>query len=353
MQSQSILYLGRQSGTCLHRANALRRLGHDVEILDPYSFVPAGSWVDKWIFETGGLFLESVVERKVSAALPAKRFDLVYVDGGELIGPSLIRRLKDLYGKVINYNIDDPYGSRDRNKWRLYLQSVPFYDLVVVIRDCNIPEAKAAGAQSVLLVSRAADELAHAPRQLTDIERERRAADVTFIGTWMPERGPFIGKLIQLGLPVTVYGDRWQKAREWPAIAPYWRGAGIYNDHEYALAILASKVCLGLLSKGNRDLSTTRSFEIPYLASVLCAERTSEHVQLYREGEDAVFWSNPEECADKCKLLLGDESWREWVARNGRERCIANGTTNQRVMAQILACAFGESAHKVGVLSSK
>ncbi len=353
MQSQSILYLGRNSGTCLHRAKALRRLGHKVEILDPYSFVPTGPWVDKWIFETGGLFLEGVLERKVLAALPAREFDVVYVDGGELIGPSLVRRLKDRFGKVINYNIDDPYGSRDRNKWRLYLKSVPFYDLVVVIRGCNIPEAKAAGAQSVLLVSRAADEVAHAPRQLTEVERERWGADVTFVGTWMPERGPFIAKLIQLGLPMALYGDRWQKAREWPVIAPAWRGSGLYDDQQYALAILASKVCLGLLSKGNRDLSTTRSFEIPHLGSVLCAERTAEHVQLYREGEEAAFWSDPEECAETCKSLLRDDSWRDRVARNGRERCIANGTTNERVMAQILSCASAGSPHKVGVLSSK
>jgi spore maturation protein CgeB len=100
-------------------------------------------------------------------------------------------------------------------------------------------------------------------------------------------------------------------------------------------------VSLGLLSKGNRDLTTQRSFEIPYLGGVLCAERTSEHVALYREDFEAVFWSTPEECAEKCMQLLRDEQRRERLAINGRHRCLRNGTTNEYVMAQILEEAVG------------
>ncbi len=350
MSISSILYLGPDRGTCLHRAQALRRLGHKVTILNPYSFIPSGKWAQKWIVETGGLFFERAVEQGVLSSLPSSRFDLVYVDGGELVGPSLVRRLKDRFGTVINYNIDDPYGTRDRKKWRLYLKSVPFYDLVVVIRNLNVPEAKAAGARSVLLVSRAADEVAHAPRKLTSEEREHWASEVAFIGTWMPERGLFFRKLIQLGVPLTIYGDRWQKAKEWPVLRPYHRSAGLWDDEQYALAIQGSKVCLGLLSKGNRDLCTQRSFEIPFLNSVLCAERTSEHLELYREGEEAAFWKGPEECAKTCESLLSDERWRERIAASGRRRCIENGTINECVMARIVAQAFSSARDRTVAL---
>jgi spore maturation protein CgeB len=152
----------------------------------------------------------------------------------------------------------------------------------------------------------------------------------------MPERGPFLAALIRLGVPLTIYGDRWHKAKEWKTLRPYWRGPGLRNDDDYASAVQAAKICLGLLSKGNRDLSTTRSFEIPLLGGVLCAERTSEHLQLYREDEDAVFWSSPEECAQKCMQLLNDEERRQRIANNGRERCVHNQTTNEHVLTQIL-----------------
>src|SRR3984893_15402741 len=99
----------------------------------------------------------------------------------------------------------------------------------------------------------------------------------------MPERGPFLARLIELGIPLTIRGNRWNKAKEWPLLENFWQGPGVYNDEDYAKAIQCAKVSLGLLSKGNRDQHTTRSMEIPSLQGLLCAERTREHESLYRE----------------------------------------------------------------------
>ena len=77
------------------------------------------------------------------------------------------------------------------------------------------------------------------------------------------------------------YGDRWQKAPEWPVIKNIWRGPGLVGQ-DYVEAIQSAKICLGLLSKQNRDQHTMRSVEIPYISSVLCAERTEEHLAMYR-----------------------------------------------------------------------
>jgi spore maturation protein CgeB len=272
----------------------------------------------------------------VLAAIPPKQFDLVYIDGGELIGSSLVRELRQRFGTVVNYNIDDPFSERDGRRWRLYLESVPLYDLVVVVRDCNVSEALSSGARNVLRVYMSADEVAHSPRQITKQDSSKWASEVAFVGTWMPERGPFMARLLELGVPLSIYGCRWQKAREWSVLRSAWRGPGVYGDDEYARVIQCAKVNLGLLSKGNRDLSTTRSFEIPSLGGVLCAERTSEHMQLYRENEEAVFWGDPEECARKCMQLVDDGKFRKSLGTNSRFRCLRNGTMNETVLTQIV-----------------
>ncbi len=93
---------------------------------------------------------------------------------------------------------------------------------------------------------------------------------------------------------------------------------------------------MGLLSKANRDLSTTRSFEIPYLGGLLCAQRTAEHTSLFSEDQEAIFWSDPDECAFKCMDLLEDETRRRRIAIAGRARTLQNGMANERVLAQIL-----------------
>ena len=335
--NHSILYLGPGSGTSRQRADALRRLGHSVWILDPRQFLPANSVIDKWIFETGGFFFEDRIRRCVLSEVVQKDFDLVYVDGGALVGPLLVRELKRRFGTVINYNIDDPYGSRDSSKWRLYLAALSEYDLVIVVRPCNKEESQRAGARRTFLIGMSCDEVAHAPRHISEQIRQKWAADVLFVGTWMPERGPLLVRLIELGVPLTIYGDRWQKAPEWTLLEKHWRGPGIHHSDDYAFAVQCSKVCLGLLSKGNRDMVTTRSVEIPRLGGVLCAERTSEHLRLYKEDEEAVFWTDAQECADRCRQLLSNEPWRARVARNGQIRCLANGLMNEQILSKILS----------------
>lgn len=334
-----ILYVGPDSGTSRHRAHALSRLGHRVHVVDPRVFIARSRWLVRWAWWTGGLFLEEALRRQVLARIGGHEWTLALVDGGELIGPALVRDLKRRCGIVVNYNADDPFGRRDGPRWRLYLKAVPQYDLVVVVREVNVAEAYVRGARRVLRVYRSADEEAHAPRPLTPVDRRRWADDVIFVGTWMPERGALVRELIHAGLPLSIYGDGWQKASEWAAFRPAWRGPAIYGD-DYVKAIRGAKVCLGLLSKGNRDLHTNRTMEIPFAGGVLCAERTSEHRALYREGEEAVFWSDVRECAERCRELIAGDTRRAAIADNGRRRCVANGHLNERVMERMLCEAL-------------
>ena len=214
---RSILYLGGTSGTSRHRALSLTRLGHKVRILEPLSFLPVRRITGYWARHTGALGLETFICNRILESIGSAEFDLVWVDPGHLVGPVLVRHLRRRAEQVINYNVDDPYGKRDGHWWRLYLRAVPYYDLIVVVRDCNIPEAYRAGARDVLKVYRSADEVAHAPRPLSPTDRVKWAADVSFVGTWMPERGPFMSRLVERGVSLKIRGNRWSRAAEWPA----------------------------------------------------------------------------------------------------------------------------------------
>ena len=72
------------------------------------------------------------------------------------------------------------------------------------------------------------------------------------------------------------------------------------------------------------------------IGGFLCAERTEEHLAMYKEDEEAVFWSTPEECAEKCFALLADEERRNRIAEAGRRRCMNSGYLNEPVMRRIL-----------------
>lgn len=331
----NILYLGMLSGTCLDRANAYRRLGHRVTHIDPRTLLPASSWVDRITWHLGDHWLSPLMTRQLKRTLLGRHFDLCHVDSGEWINRAGVRVLKECADQVINYNIDDPTGSRDTRRFTCYRSAVASYDLVVVVREENVPEVKALGARNVLRVYRSADEVTHAPRSLTPDDQEKWAADVLFVGTWMPERGPFLLRLIELGVPLSIRGARWEKAPEWPQLKAHWKGGHIEGD-DYAKAIQCAKVNLGLLSKGNRDLHTTRSIEIPALGGLLCAQRTSEHESLYIDKIEAIFWENAEEAADVCLIALKDKNSRKRISSLGRKRAIENNLFNESILQLII-----------------
>ena len=342
-----LLYLGIERGTSEHRANALRRLGHSVMTVNPslgipstFSSGPMQRILAVWARYAGYAGLASLSRNYVLQAVSGKTFDAVWVDGGALVSRGLVEDLKKIAGKVVNYNLDDPYGNRDANYWRQYLNAIPAYDLIVVVREENVQEARQLHAKKVLHVFRAADEVAHAPRVLTEKEKAKWGSEILFVGTAFPERGPFFAELIRLGVPISIYGGRRQRLKEWKTIEGHWKGPGLEDAYTYSTAILAAKACLGLLSSENRDLHTQRSMEIPALGGVFCAQRTSEHLALYREDQEAVFWDSPEECANKCSALLRDDAWRESVAHKGHERYLTNGWTNMKVAEKILTAAF-------------
>jgi hypothetical protein len=335
-----ILYLGSDRGTSKHRADALVRLGHEVEVLNPAAFIREVPLAGVWQRYLGAVGLASRVKAGILSRVKTSTFNLVWVDSGALISASLVADLKRTGTRVINLNLDDPFGNRDLNTWTQYRSAMSEYDLVVVVREENVAEAYELNAKRVLRIYRAADEVAHARRTLTPDEIAKWHSDVLFVGTAFPERGAFFRDLVRLGVPLSIYGNKWSELKEWKALKHCWKGPGLEDAYSYSTAILASKISLGLLSKENRDLHTTRSLEIPSLGAVFCAERTSEHLNLYREDEEAVFWSSAEECAAKCAALLANGDWRRSVATRGHERYLKNGWTNEKVAEMILHAAF-------------
>ncbi len=334
-----VLYLGPRSGTCLDRANALRRLGAHVEHLSLRELLPPSRWVDRWTWRVGGHWFGRWIDAALAKALHGRAFDLCHVDGGEWVTPAVVARLRRHARRVVNYNIDDPTGPRDGPRFAAYRQAAPHYDLLVVVREENLPELQRLGAQRVMRVFRSADELSHAPRRIGATDALAWASEVLFLGSWFPERGPFLLELVARGVPLTIRGPSWHKAPEWDRLRAHWAGGALAGD-DYAKALQCARVNLGLLSRDNRDSHTTRSLEIPSLGGLLCAERTAEHRSMYQEGAEALFWDGAAECAAVCLAALADDDRRARIARAGQQRFRRDGHRNERVMQRIVDAAL-------------
>jgi spore maturation protein CgeB len=331
-----VLYIGNQTGTSLQRINAFKRLEIEITIFDPWehSVIPS-RLLNKYIFDFGGIGLIRMINYLMKRKLSHVKADFVWINGGDLIGPHFVRWLKESYGFVLNYNNDLPFGNRDKNRWIQYFKSVAFYDLLLVRSNTNIELPIKMGAKKVASMYMLSDEIIHRKQPMTELQRSQYESQVLFVGTWFPERGGFVEDLIKKGVPLTIYGDRWNKSPEWSRIKNHWKGPSL-NGLEYSYAIQSAQICLGLVSEENNDLHTSRSIEVPAIGSLLCAKRTYEHLLMYEEGKEAFFWNDAGECADICKNLLNDESLINSVAKAGSVRAIKNELTNESFIQGVL-----------------
>lgn len=337
-----ILYVGALwfGSTALHRMVALQDLGHDVIGID--TTPPDRRWehfLPIRILRRLGYHLDLAgANRRILEHIHRDSFDLLWIDKGLTIFPKTLKLVKRIQPGclLVSYSPDDMMNPRNQSRW--YLASLPIYDLHVTTKAYNVAELKSLGAKDVVFVGSGYDPHTHHPISLTPEERRIWGADVGFIGDFERARYEMMLALARAGVQVTVRGPRWEPyVGRHPnlIIKPGW----VLGD-DYAKAICATKINLCFLRKANRDLHTTRSFEIPACGGFMLAERTDEHLALFREGEEAEFFGDERELISKVKYYLQDEAKRREIAFRGRERCLRSGYSNQERLASVLDYLF-------------
>jgi hypothetical protein len=257
----------------------------------------------------------------VERALRTKSIEVLWLDKALNVAPDTIRLARHLGAKVIEYTPDD---CRIRNNVSAdMLAGIPECDVFVTSKRHNIEWLQTRGARRVVWSYQGFDEDDHQPPRPVDLDpglRER----VVFVGAFEAERARTIESLLRAGLPVTVI-SAWKQWRQLTSYPQFSFRCGHVFGTAYATAHASSAVSLGFLRKSAQDEHTTRTFEIPACGGVMLTERTVEQTQVFREGEEAEFFSNDDECIARCRVLLADAQRREFIRQAGRHRCLGSG----------------------------
>jgi spore maturation protein CgeB len=236
----------------------------------------------------------------------------------------------------LSYMIDNAFGPRKDPGWRLYKKTIPFFDLHCTQRNVSIVDLKQRGAKDVIKIQTAYDRTSHfpPPDSWSDANRNR---DVSFIGTPYDDRADFLSRLSDLGLPIVISGPRtaWRKALSEKHFNTMFRGGELWDD-AYREAIWKSRINLSFITKGNQDEYSHKAFEIVGCGGFLLAERSEGHLERFRDGEEAVFFSSLAECEEKIRLHLWDEETRKRIAAAGRRRAELSGYHNDAQLQLIL-----------------
>ena len=321
-----------------YRLWALERLGHTVIPLNSYGYEPVMPLLRKVLHRAQmGPWVEGL-NREVLRAAQRERPDVFWADKLLSLRPQTLRRLRGLGIRTISYMIDNAFGPRRDPGWRLYMQCIPEFDLHATQRDANVLDYRVRGARDVIKIQTAFEPTVHFPPP-AEWDDRRRDREVSFIGTPYDQRGEFLTRLWkEFEVPVVISGADWlwRKSLSPDAANAMFTGGELYGA-AYREAIWRSRINLSFLTHSNQDEFVHKSFEIAGCGAFLLAERSAGHRQRFVEDEEAVFFSDAEECAAKIRRYLPDEAARTRIAAAGHARAVRDGYSNDAQVERILA----------------
>ncbi|HKX18683.1 MAG TPA: glycosyltransferase [bacterium] len=269
----------------------------------------------------------------------ADRFrpEIVLAVKSPFVTPATLRRIKAGTGAIlVNYATDDPFNPA--NATPDLRHGIPIYDVYACTKRAIMEDVRRAGCRTVIYTMFGYKPSVHFPeRPATNDEARRFRSDVVVVGGADPDRLRELEPLLAArDVTLALYGGYWSRDRRF---APYARGFAVGRD--YRLALGGARIALCLVRRANRDGHAMRSFEIPACGAFMLAERTAEHLALFREDEEAAFFGSPDEMLDKVRYYLAHDDVRRRIAEAGHVRVTTGGHTYLDRLREIARTATG------------
>ena len=319
-----ILYIGNSDihGYSYYQYKIIKNIFKNVTLLDldkafgKYNAIAnVIAWKISSIFFS--YFLLKYLKKKINT-----KFDIVYIHNVHWVDKSIFFFLKKLSKKIIFYCPDNPFVSRDENRWSILKSVLKYFDLVIFMQKNRLPLAKKFGIKKSIFIPPTIKFKQFYKNKILILYKKKYSTDIVLIATWFKERGILVKDILDSGLKIKVYGNKWEKDINFKKIQHVINSA--VNHDKYKKIIQNTKIAICLPSEENQDDITNRSLEIPTLGSLLLAKKTKTHSEFFVENKEAVFFKNNKDCINKCKFLLSNEKIRKIISRNGKLKMFNN-----------------------------
>lgn len=252
----------------------------------------------------------------------ADRFqpDIIWIFKGMEIYPSSIRWAKERGIRLVNYNPDNPFIFSGKGSGNRYLvESLPLYDLHLTYNH----EIKVRLEKEYTIKTDILPFGFDLDEQLFRIcSAQAEIPRLCFLGNPDQQRAAFLDGMAAAGIPVTVYGNHWQRFLKHPAIEVF---GPVYSE-EFWKVLRRYRVQLNLMRIHNEDSHNMRSFEVPGVAGIMLAPATSEHRRFFEDGKEAFLFDDLEEAIRMTRMILdlnGEAAGR--IRQQARQRALQDG----------------------------
>lgn len=332
------LYVGNLDpyGTCYSRLCSLRELEPEVHAFDVAQHLAWGR-LPGWRRALEAHALRGPVLSRANAALEAAcrelRPDIVWVDKGDWLQSSTLRRLRGLGCFLVHHITDslEPHFRRLRLKRRRLRTTASDYDVFFTTNVDDHACLSKGAPPTALLTDLGYDPQRFEPSPLPDEIAKEWDLPLVFVGHYEPSTAEGILALIDAGLPVTVFGHApWFSSKYRKRLGDHLRPE--LGNEDYVRALKGARIGLCFVSVWNYNQTASRSFEIPACGTFLLAVRTPQHSEAYQEGVEAEFFGDHRELVEKARYYLEHEDERAAIARRGHQRCVSSGYSWQALM---------------------
>ena len=244
------------------------------------------------------------------------RPDILFIPKAENIHSHAARRAMEKTGsRLVIWYPDNPFKA-DMTSMNV-LRNLKRCEIFYIWGKFLVEPLKAAGCPNVQYLPFAFDPKMHSSdAPLTDEDRKRFSADITFVGTWDKEREKDLEPLAEFDL--AIWGPGWTRnLHSKSPLRPRIRGEGLYNE-EQARAYRCSRLVFNHLRLQNGSAHNMRTMEICGVGGgVQVVRRTPEQAQeLFRENEHLLCFEGTDELRKTVtSALANSERCREMSSK--------------------------------------
>jgi len=265
----------------------------------------------------------STLKERVIDSVRSTQPDVVLFRRPLEFSAAMMRDIRSAYPAIYaSFNNDDPFSPNYTDvRWRSLRMAIPEFDVHFAFRARNIEQYRSAGAKSVALWEPFYTPWIHRPLSNCDQVRSEGFKLLFAMHAERDERREALLALISRGVNVDIHSWNWasvfgkQEAKRIGVKAPIW-------ESEYVRAIGDASATLCFFSKQNNDELTSRVFEIPACKGLLLSWRTPRLEQIFRDREEAFFFSSVDELLEVVEILSNSPSLVIDAKNRGYERLL-------------------------------
>ncbi len=318
----------------LYCASTLKKMGHNVELIDNSRFSDAMFFAKDIAKDKPGYnrmidLITSFLSEAVIARCETFKPDLVFALAQSPLTIDCLKRLK-------NNNIPTAYWFVEDFRLMDYWKDIAgFYDYFFVIQKGDfIDEMKMAGIKNYHYLPLAASPDVHKKVEMPDAERDYYGSDISFAGAGYFNRRHLFKGLLDYDFKI--WGTDWDMNS--PLARCVQRAGERVDTDEIVKIFNASKININLHSSTYHnginpfgDFVNPRTFEIASCGAMQLVDRRTELETLFEVGKEIVIFENLEDLKQKITYYLDNPAEREKTAERAKLRILREHTYEHRM----------------------